>query len=444
MDLLLAFIVFIAVMMLCLWQGITVVLALAVGFVAFACVGIHRGYKLQDILKMSWQGAYDARIVIVIMALIGCITASWRVSGTITIFVYYGMKLIQPHLFVIIAFLMSTLMSYALGSSFGVTGTLGVIFMAIARSGDANLMVTAGAILSGAVFGDRSSPMSSAANLAAAITDSKIYDNVKLMVKGVVPPLLLATLLYAICSYLYPIRSVDEVIVRQFEEAFNLSPIAFLPAILILLLPAFKIDLTKAMVASLATAILIAVFVQGVPVGQTLLYCIAGYTSPSEGLGAILNGGGLRSMAEVLVILVISCGYSRIFTETHMLDAVQDKITSISRKIGRFNVLMLLSFATCGLFCNQTIATLMCNALRGKPYRDMGADGTELAVDMGNSTLVSVFLVPWTIGAIVPLQFLGVTFAGAMPYAFLVYLIPLYFLVVNEIKRRRALGKGEL
>jgi len=98
-----------------------------------------------------------------ILLLIGVLTGSWRSSGTIVTFVYYGIRLIWPHLFLIVIFLLTCLMSYALGTSFGVAGTAGVIFMTLARSGNVDPTIAAGVVLSGIYFGDRTSPASSTA-----------------------------------------------------------------------------------------------------------------------------------------------------------------------------------------------------------------------------------------------------------------------------------------
>lgn len=135
MDFFIAFGLFIVSMLAALLTGHSMIYALLVGLVLFLAVGIRRGFSLKALAHMGWGSIKDSLVVIEVMAIIGFITAAWRVSGTITIFVYYGMKVITPPLFLMITFLLSCLLSYALGTSFGVAGTVGVIFMALARSG---------------------------------------------------------------------------------------------------------------------------------------------------------------------------------------------------------------------------------------------------------------------------------------------------------------------
>ena len=126
---------------------LVMVIALFAGLAAFTVVGVRKGYKLKEIGKMGAGGLKDALLVVEIMFVIGFITAIWRASGTITFFVYYGIRFITPGLFLIITFLLSCLLSYALGTSFGVAGTVGVIFIALARSGNVNEVITAGVVM---------------------------------------------------------------------------------------------------------------------------------------------------------------------------------------------------------------------------------------------------------------------------------------------------------
>ena len=153
MGLIIAFVIFIASMIFMLITGHSMVWALLIGLLLFTGLGLKQldmpvSKGIKELSSSSWGSIRDSLIVIEVMLIIGLITAAWRISGTITIFVYYGMKVIVPPLFLIIAFLLSCLLSYALGTSFGVAGTVGVIFMALARSGGVDPVITAGVLMS--------------------------------------------------------------------------------------------------------------------------------------------------------------------------------------------------------------------------------------------------------------------------------------------------------
>ena len=316
MRLTLAFIIFIVSMLTAIITDHSMIIALAIGLVAFLSVGKSRGYSLKSMAEMSIEANKSSLVVIKVMLIIGMLTAVWRVSGTITIFVYYGMKVIMPHIFLLVTFVLCCTLSYAIGTSFGVAGTVGVIFMALARSGGVDPMITAGVVMSGVYFGDRCSPVSSSANMVAGITGTKIYDNVKIMLKTGAVPFAITLAIYIVMSLTNPIESVDQTMVMAFEEEFNLSLWAFVPAVLVIGLPLLKIGVIKAMTSSIISAIIIACAIQKVPFFEVIKVCIMGYESESSGLGAILNGGGLVSMLEIAVILVISSSYSGIFSGT--------------------------------------------------------------------------------------------------------------------------------
>ncbi|MBQ3092012.1 MAG: sodium:proton antiporter, partial [Clostridia bacterium] len=188
MDILVALLIFTAAMLGCIITDTTMVAGLFVGYLAFFAVGLHRKVSARSLLDMSRDGIKDVLLVMYIMLTIGVLTATWRMSGTILYFVYYGVKLITPRIFLVAAFLLTCLVSYALGTSFGVSATVGVILMAIARSGGIHPALAAGAIFSGVYFGDRGSPVSSAATVVAALTETDMYGNVKLMHKTAALP----------------------------------------------------------------------------------------------------------------------------------------------------------------------------------------------------------------------------------------------------------------
>ena len=431
MELYIAFIIFIVSMLVTIILNKSMIIALLIGLVAFLTVGKMRGFSLKSMLKMSIDSNKNSLVVMKVMLIIGVLTAVWRVSGTITLFVYYGMKIIMPPAFLIITYLLCCLLSYAIGTSFGVCGTVGVIFMALARSGGVDPLLTAGVILSGVYFGDRCSPVSSSANMVAGVTNTQIFENVKLMMKTGALPFALSIAIYAVFSITNPITSVDESMVMAFEEQFVISLWSIIPAVLVIGMPLLKFGVMKAMAASIASAILIAWLVQGVDLLEVIKICILGYESSSAGLGAILNGGGLVSMLEILVILMISSSYSGIFSGTKMLESLQEKLGKACSKFGRFAIMICMSIAMSSIFCNQTIGTLMCADLMRKPYHDGGGDNQELAIDLENSVILIACYIPWSIGCSVPLLMLGVDFK-ALPFAVFMYLVPICYLITKK------------
>ena len=438
MDLLIAFLIFAAVMVACLiWgAGYAMLVALSVGLVCFYTVARLRGFEHGDLLRMCVKGIKRSMIVVRIFVLIGLLTALWRSGGTITFFVYHGIRLIPPSLFLVAGFGLTCLLGYALGTSFGITGTVGVILMTLARSGGVPPALMAGAVLSGAYFGDRTGPASSCANLVATVTDTKLYDNLSRMLKSGLVPLLVTAGVYAVLSPRYPLAAGEGGLLPLLEQTFDLSLLCAVPAVLMLVLPMCKVNVRLAMTLSSAAAFLLSVFLQDMPLTEALLTCLRGYQAQEPTLAGILSGGGLLSMVNVSGIIILSSTYSGIFEGTQMLEGLQEKLLSWSKRITCCGMMVVVSTITICVFCNQTIGTMMIQQLLGPVYEKLGKGKEELALDMSNTLVVMVALCPWCIACAVPLSMLGVG-VEAIPPAVFLWLLPLWWLAVRLWQDRK-------
>ena len=435
MDFIIAFSIFLIAMLVCLFSDITMVLALLIGYICFVIVALRRNYKPADLLRFTTDGIKDSLIVVMVLFIIGILTASWRSSGTILFFVYYGIKIITPNLFLIVTFLLTCILSYAIGTSFGVVGTLGVICMALARSGGVDEIITAGVIMSGIYFGDRSSPASSSMILTAAVTKTDAFKNMRQLLYTAWVPVGICVVIYTTLSFHNPIQNVSTEIFSAIESEFSISFWIVIPAVFMLVLPLLKVDVKIAMGLSILSAGILSIWIQKTPPFEFLKICTLGYYDNKGNLGQMLNGGGLISMLEINGIVMISCTYSRIFEGTGMIEALQNRLEAAMTKVGRFPVTALSGLLFCAVFCNQTIATTMGAAMLNQPYQNQGGTSRELAIDIGNSTIVLAGLIPWAIASSVPLGFMGVG-PEALPYAVLLYAIPIcYFFLKKYIYR---------
>ena len=431
MSLIASFVIFIGAMILCISLGYTMVIALFIGLAAFVMTGRRKGFRLKELAGMGLCGVKDALVVVEVMFIIGFITAVWRSSGTIAFFVYYGIKMITPSLFLIVTFVLSCLLSYALGTSFGVAGTVGVIFITLARSGGVNDVITAAVVMSGIYFGDRGSPVSSSAILVATITRTDLLGNVRTMMKTGLVPLLLTFGIYCVFSFANPIHTVDQAFLYALRDEFRISLWCVLPAVCMLFLPLLKVPVVWAMGASIGAGVLVSLFVQGEAFPSLLHTMVFGYASQGT-LGPIINGGGLSSMIEVVFIVALSSTYSGIFSGTDMLKPLQEKIVPVMERAGRFAGMVLVSLATLCIFCNQTIASMMCCDLLKKPYEAAGASREELAMDLENSVIVLAGAVPWAIACSVPLGFMQAGIS-AVPLSFFLFLVPLCYGIQKKV-----------
>lgn len=432
MDLIIAFVIFMLFMMGCIIADVSVVVALAGGFVCFLTVGKLRGYRISSILQMSFNGVKTSWVVLKLMFLIGCLTALWRASGTISFFVYHGMNIITPPLFILIAFLLTSLMSYFLGSSFGVVSTAGVMLMILARSGGVDEFITAGAIMSGAYFGDRTSPVSSSEFLAATMAGVEPSTNNRWLLKTGFFPLAASGIIFAVLSVKNPISNVEDSVSEALAGVYDLSFFSLVPALVLLILPMLKVSVSNTILISAVSAFVVAAVLQGYDITELLKYTFTGYELDFPILADIMGGGGVVSMIEVMIVVILSSSYAGIFDGTNMLDSLKYKIEQAASKVSLFTTQLVFSIISVMVFCNQTIATILSVQLLGDTYRKRGAKGIEMSMDIGNSLITICGLVPWSIACAVPLSMLDIG-NGAIPWCIFLYLNPICYMFTKRL-----------
>ena len=426
MSVLISAAVFIAAIIACMIAGVDTVFALLLGIVLFSVIGLRRGHKLPTLWHMMWGEGRKLIPLLLIFVFIGSITALWRSSGTITFFIYYGIQVIRPGIFILVAFLLTCLLSYALGTSFGVTGTVGIILMALARSGGVDPMITAGAVLSGAYFGDRCSPASSSGLLVAAVTETKQYDNIRNMHRTGWLPMLVTIAIYGVISAAHPIQAVEERLLHTLTDSFGLSLWTVVPAVLMLVLPMIKISIRTTLLLSACAAYGVSVFVQGMSAWDALVAAAVGYVPENAELTAILAGGGMLGMMETSFAVMATGLFAGLLSGLGVLDGLKDFVEKIACKWGLFPATVLVSLVAGMVFCNQSIIIMMAYPLLRDVYERCGHGNEELALDVENSGIVMAALIPWNIAGSVPLQMLDAD-SGAIPYMVLLYMIPLCY-----------------
>ena len=424
MDLILSFAVFMASMILSLSSGRSMILPLLAGMIAFTLVALRRGFRLPAVGGMFLHGMKESLVVVVVMALIGCLTSLWRQSGTIAYFTYYGIRLIPPQIFILAAFLLSAVMSYALGTSFGVAGTIGVILMTIARSSGVSIVLTGGAILSGIYVGDRGSPAASSASLVANETGTEVSRNFKRMLKSSVLPLVFCVLLYALLSFFSRPGSIDSELLGRFEAEYALSAWCLLPTVLLLALAFAGMKIKYVMAINIVVSMALTCLLQKAALADVLKMTLLGYAPRDAQLAGILSGGGVKSMLEIMCILLLSSGCAGIFGGTHMLSSIENALGHLAQRVGRFPAMIAASLGVCMVFCNQTIGIIMCRQCMGANYPDDEAGRVALMLDIENSVVTLCGLVPWCIACSVPLRMLGCD-VRSLPFAAYLYLVPL-------------------
>ena len=423
--------------------GISVIYPLAVGLTLLVVNSVHKGFQLKSVLRMVLQGGVKSLIILKIFILIGAIIAVWMAGGTIGWIVYYGIKLINPTYFILSAFLISSLVSFLLGTSFGTIGTIGITLIILARSGNVDINVAAGAIIAGAYFGDRCSPMSSSANLVAAVTDTRLYVNIGNMMRTSIVPFLLTVVAYTGLSIMNPLIIQGEDISNEILKNFDITFWVSLPAIIVLLLVLIRVDVKISMLCSIVAAILVAIIFQHRTILDMAKAIWSGYTMVGESpLRTIIQGGGIQSMIKVAIIVFISSAYSGVFEGTGLLKELDGVIEKISLRHGAFPVTLLAATITSFFGATQTLSIILTHQIVKKTYGNDVSGRERLAVTLENTSVVIAPLVPWNIAGAVPAAALAVGF-GYIPYACYLYLLPAFQLLCNIRPVLRAKGQLE-
>jgi len=426
-----AFSLFLAAVICSVALGKSVLWAILLGLVIFFLLGLRRGYRPAALWSMAWKKGREALVIIPVFLLIGTVTALWRASGTIAFFLYYGLGGIPHRWFLLAAFLLTAALSFALGTSYGVTGTAGVVLMTLARSGGVPAAMTAGAVLSGAYFGDRCSPMSSCAALVALCTRTEFYRNVREMLRTAALPTVLTAVFYAVLSVRSPIAEVNPQVLETLRGGFRLCWPVLLPAALMLALPLLRVPVKWAMAASSCTALAVTVLVQRLPIAEALWAAVAGYVPPQPELAGILSGGGLCSMVPASLIVFVTSLYSGILEGIDALSPVRAAAERLTARIGLFPAMAAVSTLVVAVFCNQSVAVIMDEQLMAESYERRGASRLERAMDISNSGVLIASLIPWSISVSVPLRMLDAD-SSAILFTALLYLIPLCYLFTKK------------
>ncbi len=434
MDVMIALGSIFTLLMFSVYKGIKIFYPLFVGLVLFSAMAYKRGFTAKELLGMILKGSKKSFVIINILLLIGAITAVWRASGTVAYVVYYGIGLMDPNYFILYAFLLSCLVSFLLGTSFGTVGTIGTILIVMVKGGNININLVAGAIIAGAYFGDRCSPMSSSANLVATITETELYTNIRNMFRTSVIPFGLCMIIYGVLSFRNPLNLAESSVSEGILGAFSLNWVVILPALIILALAAFRVEVKRSMLVSIICGMIISVVFQGESAADVIKYMLMGYSMPEQGLLAeILRGGGIVSMINVTLIVLVSFALSGVFEGTALLKDVEARIIRLGDKVGIYATLIITSIMAGSFGCSQTLAVMLAYQLARSMYISAGIDKYQLALDLEDTVIVLSAMIPWNIAGAVPAAALGANSTYPI-YSYYLFLLPLVGLIVRRLK----------
>lgn len=427
---------FCAVLLISVATGFSILYALGIGLALFLFYGRRKGFPWDRLISMMLKGVRTVSGIVLTFFLIGVLTALWRAAGTIPFIICWASGLIHPSVFLLLVFLLCCGLSFLTGTSLGTAATMGVICASMGRTMGVPMWLTGGAILSGAFFGDRCSPVSTSALLTAKITDTDIYGNIRNMVKTALVPFLISCALYGAVGILTPGTGAGMDVRALFSRSFTISPLALLPAAVILILSFFRVRVRTTMLVSILVSIPICLLIQRLSVRDVVFSAIRGFVPEDPEVDAVMGGGGALSMLNVGGIVLLSSAYSGLMQETGLLDGMKAWVSRTAKRAGRYTVAFMVAVASSMFSCNQTLAIMLTCQL----CRDLYPAGEPLALDLEDSAAIVSPMIPWCIAGAVPLATVGAT-SSALLAAFYPMLVPFWRLAGEHMAQRRSAQK---
>lgn len=415
---------FALVLFVCVVFDYSVIFALLFGLVLFFLHGLIKGHSFSEMFGFTKTGLKRSEKIAVSMGLIGCLTAIWRASGTIAYIVFHASHFCIPSFMLLMTFWGCSLIAFLLGTAFGTAATIGTVCMTLGSSMGISPFLVGGAVLSGCYFGDRCSPISSTSLLVADITKTGLFANLINIIKTSFVPFLIASLVYLILGLISDVMGSDPSTGQIFANNFNLSHVTALPIIFMLLLSFFHFEVRKTLTVSILLAAFIAVFWQGTSILKLPEILICGFEPEDIELARIIGGGGLLSMWKVICIVIIASCFSSIFEGTGFLDRIEKIVQDMNQKAGNFLATLIVSILSALVACNTAFCVMLTCQLCDTSYENK----STLAVNLENTAVAIIPLIPWSISCALPLQTIG---APTTSIFFAIYLIavPIYNLI---------------
>ncbi|MGB4705408.1 MAG: Na+/H+ antiporter NhaC [Candidatus Saccharicenans sp.] len=404
------------------------VLLIAAAFIT-ACLGARLGFSWREMEAGIVESIRKALPAILIMLSVGVLVASWIASGTIPMIIYYGLKIISPKYFLVTACVVCTLTSLACGTSWGTIGTLGVAFIGIAMGLGIPLGPAAGAIVAGAYFGDKMSPLSDIPNLAAVTAGSNLFDHIKHMFWSATPAWLTGLVIYFFMGLQYGGADFDRQKIQQItstlEKNFNFNLLLLIPILIVFYYAFTKKPTIPGMLISSVVAAALAVIFQKTSLVQVAQAVNSGY-SASTGLEAVdrlISRGGLMSMMETQLVAFTAFSFGGIMQKTGMLAVILEKIMKFADRVWSLVLTTIGTTILAALITGSSYLSMIIPAeLLSDAYRKKGLAAKNLSRIIEESGGIIVPLIPWSMAGVYITGTLGVPTFSYLFWTFSNYL----------------------
>ncbi len=430
---------------------------LLLGGVVSAVVGMFNKVSFGRMLTEIWENLRSVFVPIMILFLVGALAGTWLVSGVIPAMVYYGLQVLSPEIFLPASVIIAAVISIATGSSWTTSATVGIALVGIGTTAlGINPGMVAGAVISGAYFGDKMSPLSDTTNLAPAMAGTDLFTHIRYMAITTVPTIIIALIVFSIISFNIETTGVADVsnFLNSIDSTFNISPWLFLVPIAVI---ALILQKTKPLIA-LGTGVLLAAIFAFIfqpeilstlsesKIGAVLnsVFTDTQIITENEKLNDLFSAGGMKGMLWTIYLIICAMVFGGIMDAIGALARITKSLLSIATTIfGLFASTVVSCLGLNAIASDQYLAIVIPGKMFKKAFDDKGLAPENLSRTLEDSGTVTSVLIPWNTCGAYQSGVLGVGVAEYFVYAIFNWLSPfttLFFAALN-IKIRQLTAK---
>jgi NhaC family Na+:H+ antiporter len=427
-------------------SGSNQVILMLSAFVA-AAIGIANGTKVEAVFEKIKNNVRDTTQAIFILILIGGLAGTWLIGGIVPAMIYYGLDLINVQFFLPTAVIISALVSLSTGSSWSTTATVGIALMGIGQTIGLNPAIAAGAVISGAYFGDKLSPLSDTTNLAPAMAGTDLFTHIRYMLYTTIPSLIISLILFTIMGWSAGGAAMDaaEIATVQslLKESFTITPWLFVVPVGVIVLIARKIDALVAISIGIFGGLMMALLFQGslleslgssqFPMYEVAMRSVYGSIAISSDhpiLSDLLSTSGMSGMLGTVWLVLSAMAFGGAMEAAGFLSTITSAIVSLARGTAS---LITSTLVACGVLnitaSDQYLAIVVPGRMFNDVYRERGLAPENLSRTLEDSGTVTSVLVPWNTCGAYQSSVLGVATGEYFMYAFFNLISPLMTLV---------------
>jgi NhaC family Na+:H+ antiporter len=425
------------------------------GFVT-ALVGFKNKVSLKTMVAEVWENWKSVFVPIMILFLVGALAGSWLVSGIIPAMVYYGLQVLSPAIFLPASVIIAAIISIATGSSWTTSATVGIALVGIGSALGIPTGMIAGAVISGAYFGDKMSPLSDTTNLAPAMAGTDLFTHIKYMAYTTVPTIIVTLIVFSILSTTIDTTGSADIsnLLASINNTFHISPWLFLVPGAVIAMILMK---TKPLIALGTGVVLAAVFAfvfQGDVLSNlsgsnfksiiTAVWTDVEVKTDNEKLTELFSSGGILGMLWTILLIICAMVFGGIMDAIGALAKITKSLLSVATSVfGLFGSTVLSCFGLNAIASDQYLAIVIPGKMFKKAYEDKGLGPENLSRTLEDSGTVTSVLIPWNTCGAYQSGVLGVGVGEYFIYAMFNYLSPITTLLFAafSIKIRKLVKK---